>query len=305
MVYLLLAILCGSLFSIIFKLCQRHDVDGLQVILFNYALAFLFTLLPILGHIVLDSGVAVRDYFPGPSSWLLAFVQGLFFTFGFSVMDGSTRRSGVALTTVCARAALVLPVLLSWMLLGQPAPAWLPVLLTVVAMALIIGPTESGRDKQQAAGTARHATMLALLGVFFVFGLSDFFLKVVQHSVEKGHSADPDMMERQLRTLTCIIFLMASLASLAVCLVSGSFRKHKVTWETLGWGALLGIANIGCTSCMLRALGVMPTGVYYPLYNIGIVLVATLAGVLFFKERLKWVQVAGLALAVVAIALSF
>lgn len=302
MVYLLLAILCGSLFSIVFKLCQRHNVDGLQVILFNYALAFLFTLLPILGHIVFDAGVAAGDYIPGPSSWLLALVQGLFFTFGFSVMDGSTRRSGVALTTVCARASLVLPVLLSWMLLGQPAPAWLPVLLTVVAMVLIIGPTESGKDKPKAAG---HATMLALLGVFFVFGLSDFFLKVVQHSVEKGHSADPDMMERQLRALTCIIFLMASLASLAVCLVSGSFRKHKLTWATIGWGALLGIANIGCTSCMLRALGVMSTGVYYPLYNIGIVLVATLAGVLFFKERLKWVQVAGLALSVAAIALSF
>ena len=49
----------------------------------------------------------------------------------------------------------------------------------------------------------------------------------------------------------------------------------------------------------------MSTGVFYPLYNIGIVLVATLAGLLFFGERMKWVQVAGLALAVGAIALSF
>jgi multidrug transporter EmrE-like cation transporter len=56
---------------------------------------------------------------------------------------------------------------------------------------------------------------------------------------------------------------------------------------------------------MLKALAVMPTGVFYPLYNIGIVLVATLAGLLFFGERLKWVQAAGLALAVAAIAFSF
>ena len=56
---------------------------------------------------------------------------------------------------------------------------------------------------------------------------------------------------------------------------------------------------------MLRALGVMSTGLYYPLYNIGIVLVAALAGILFFNERLKWAQVAGLVLAVAAIALSF
>ena len=68
---------------------------------------------------------------------------------------------------------------------------------------------------------------------------------------------------------------------------------------------MLGFANIGCTSCMLRALAAMPTGTFYPIYNIGIVLVATLAGLLFFGERLKWVQVAGLLLAIAAIALSF
>jgi drug/metabolite transporter (DMT)-like permease len=342
MVYLLLAILCGALFSIVFKLGQRFGADGLQVIFFNYLVAFLFTLLPILAHIVLDPSVSSGDYVPGPSSWLLAVVQGAFFVTGFTVMDRSTRRSGVALTTVCARASLVLPVLLSWMLLGQPAPAWLPILLTVAALAFIVGPSgppvrsASSTDIVPSADTAPFAdapkltasstsgnssashlgpasgspsaglsSVLALLGVFLVFGLSDFFLKVVQHTVEKGTAAEPALMESRLSGLTCIIFLMATLAALGVCLLSGSFRKNKVTWATAGWGALLGIANIGCTSCMLRALGVMPTGLYYPLYNIGIVLVATLAGLIFFGERLSWRQAAGLALALSAIAFSF
>ena len=306
MVFLILAILCGSLFSIIFKLCQRHDVDGRQVTLFNYAVAFLFTLLPIVARTVFDPGTSASDYIPGASSWLLAVVQGLLFTFGFIVMDRSTQRSGVALTTVCARASLILPVLLSWILLSQPAPSWLPVILVVAAMALIIGPTET-RPAGRAAtgGPGRHAIMFALLGVFLVFGCSDFFLKVVQHTVDKGHSGNPVLIERQLSALTCIIFLMASVASLVVCAVSGSFRKHRVKWSTVGWGALLGFANIGCTSCMLRALAAMPTGLLYPLYNIGIVIVATLVGLLFFGERLKWVQVGGLVLAIAAIALSF
>ncbi len=306
MVFLILAILCGSLFSIIFKLCQRHDVDGRQVTLFNYAVAFLFTLLPIVARTVFDPGTSASDYIPGASSWLLAVVQGLLFTFGFIVMDRSTQRSGVALTTVCARASLILPVLLSWILLSQPAPSWLPVILVVAAMALIIGPTET-RPAGRAAtgGPGRHAIMFALLGVFLVFGCSDFFLKVVQHTVDKGHSGNPVLIERQLSALTCIIFLMASVASLVVCAVSGSFRKHRVKWSTVGWGALLGFANIGCTSCMLRALAAMPTGLFYPLYNIGIVIVATLVGLLFFGERLKWIQVGGLVLAIAAIALSF
>ena len=36
-----------------------------------------------------------------------------------------------------------------------------------------------------------------------------------------------------------------------------------------------------------------------------IVILATLIGVLFFKEKLKWLQVAGLVLAIAAIALAF
>ena len=105
--------------------------------------------------------------------------------------------------------------------------------------------------------------------------------------------------------LTCTIFLMASAVGFLVCLVMGSFRKHKVTWRTLAAGLALGVINIGCTSCALRALRVLATGTFYPLYNIGIVILATLIGVLFFKEKLKWLQVAGLVLAIAAIALAF
>ena len=78
MVFLLLAILCGSLFSIVFKLGQRSGVDGLQVILFNYSIAFLFTLLPIAARVAFDPSVAVEDYIPHASAWLLALVQGVF-----------------------------------------------------------------------------------------------------------------------------------------------------------------------------------------------------------------------------------
>ena len=161
MVYLILAILCGSLFSIIFKLGQKHGVDGLQVTLVNYVTAFVFTMLPIAGKIVFDHGVPAGNFLPSPSSWLLALVQGAFFTAGFTVMDRSTRRSGVALTTVCARASLILPVLLSWILLGQPAPAWLPVLLTVAAMVLVIGPAEAWpAGRQVARQLEQHARLV-------------------------------------------------------------------------------------------------------------------------------------------------
>ena len=307
MIYLLFAILFGSLFSVVLKICQRAQIDTQQVILFNYSSAFLLTLLPILLRMAGPDGVPPQDFTLRPASIGACVLQGVLFLTGFSIMDRCTMRCGVALTTASARASLILPVLLSWILLAQPAPSWLAVGLILAAMTLIVLPSgkDSSSPESSAVPQSRGKAALALIAVFIAFGLSDFTLKLAQHTVEPVTAGDSVLMNRQLDALTCMIFLMASIAGLVVCLVSGSFRKHKVGWRSLLAGLALGVINIVCTSCSLKALSVLATGTFYPLYNIGIVVVATLIGVLFFKEKLRPLQIAGLAVAVAAIALAF
>lgn len=307
MIYLLFAILFGSLFSVVLKICQRAQIDTQQVILFNYSSAFLLTLLPILLRMADPDGVPPQDFNLRPASIGACVLQGVLFLTGFSIMDRCTMRCGVALTTASARASLILPVLLSWILLAQPAPSWLAVGLILAAMTLIVLPSgkDSSSPESAAVPQSRGKAALALIAVFIAFGLSDFTLKLAQHTVEPVSAGDSVLMNRQLDALTCVIFLMASIAGLVVCLVSGSFRKHKVGWRSLLAGLALGVINIVCTSCSLKALSVLATGTFYPLYNIGIVVVATLIGVLFFKEKLRPLQIAGLAVAVAAIALAF
>lgn len=311
MLYLVIAILFGSLFSVMLKICQQWKVDTLQVILFNYVFAFLITLAPILYRMIgPGGGIPVQDFVLSKNSIGACVLQGLLFLAGFYTMDRGTFHCGVALTTAAARAALVLPVLLSWMLLDQPAPSWIAVGLILASMALIVLPAEDEEPVEAVpAGKSekalRRTAALALVAVFLAYGFSDFMLKIAQHSVERVSGDNPALMANQMRALTCTIFLMASVFGLLLCLAKGSFRKHKVTWRSLVGGLALGLINIGCTSCVLKALGVLPTGTFYPLYNIGIVILATLIGVIFFKEKLKWLQVGGLALAIAAIALAF
>ena len=310
MVYLIIAIVFGSLFSVMLKLCQRWQIDSQQVILFNYAFAFLITLAPILFKMAGPAAVPAQDFMLTRHSVWACVLQGILFLAGFSIMDRCTFHCGVALTTAAARASLILPVLLSWMLLSQPAPSWIAVGLILLSMALIVLPAEDEEPEDavpagMSAKTRRRLAELALLAVFVAFGLSDFTLKLAQHSVETVSAHDPVLEGRQMDALTCTIFLMATIVGVIVCLVTGSFRKHKISWRSLAAGLALGLINIGCTTCALRALRVLETGTFYPLYNIGIVILATLIGVLFFKEKLKWLQVAGLVLAIAAIALAF
>ncbi|MCQ2172890.1 MAG: EamA family transporter [Bacteroidales bacterium] len=308
MIFLLFAIIFGSLFSVIFKICQRRQIDTSQVILFNYVTAIVFSIVPML-MAVARGEAEFADYALAPKPLLLAVLQGVFFYLGFLVMNRSTWRSGVALTTAAARASLILPLILSWLFFSQTAPSWLLVALMLVAMGLMVIPAESEKhDASQLTGISEKArrvkTMLALLAVFLCYGISDFMLKVVQNSVDT---------EAGLSSQMTVIFISASAASLVACIANGSFRNdgraHRDSlhqgfrWRNFVGGLILGLVNTGCTACMLRALASISTSIFYPVYNICIVVLATLTGVLFFKEKIKPVQIGGLLLALTAISL--
>lgn len=182
----------------------------------------------------------------------------------------------------------------------------MPVIIVLAAILLIILPTKTQQhpeahltDKTDAQRT--RLAILLLFVLFVTYGLSDFSLKSTQYSVESRFEGNA--MDLRLSSLAAAIFLFASIFSLVFCFIRKSFRNFG--WKAVAGGLALGLVNSLCTSCSLRALSVMSTSLYYPVYNIGIVVISTLAGVIFFKEKIKWIQLAGLALAALGIVLLF
>ena len=289
MLYFLVAVACASLFSIMFKLCRLRGIDISQAMLVNYAVGALACLLP---YLTASPSVEVSGSFAGSLPFFLAAAIGIFYVTGFIVRDYSTQKCGVALTTVSARSALAVPVVLSWLLLGDKAPFWPAIVLVLVSLTLIAWP-QGGFSKGD--GDGRLPGRLAiLLELFIIYGFCDFSLKFVQHLVSA--SVPPALV-------TLVVFVSAFVLSLAYCLVKGVFRKHTFTWRELLAGSLIGVANSSCTVMVLHALGKMPATVFYPLYNVSVVLVCTLAGIFFFKERPSGLQIAGMVLALAAISI--
>ena len=303
--YLIAAIGFGSTFSILFKLCQRWGVDRMQVIFFNYVTAALTSWGPLLLREALGSGAGTEGLdlcgqadaaVAGlPSmAWVLAPVLGLLFMSSFIVNDLSVKKSGVALTTVSVRLSLVIPVLMSWLLLGQSEPRWLSVALILAAMILIA--LSSGRPAGGRPSDRKPGWSLVL--VFLTYGVCDFLLKYAQHIVT-AEAGNTDVLK-------AYIFLSAMVLSFIVCLSRGSFRRTTTPqprWKAILAGIFLGLANMLCTTLVLKALGTMPATVFFPLYNIGIVLVVSLVGILGFREPLRPGHIAGLLLAAAALAI--
>lgn len=287
MLYFLIATLCASLFSIMFKLCRLKDVGILQAMLVNYAVGMVFCISRAAAATDIVSGLRG---FAGSLPFFFAAAIGLFYVTGFIIRDFSTQKCGVALTTVSARSSLAVPITLSWLFLGDKVPSWGAVLVVLISLAMIAWPDGGiSRPSGKGSGMSR-LTVLAVL--FVIYGFCDFSLKYVQHEVSGSVPAT---------LVTAVVFVSAFLISLGYCLFKGAFRAHSFTWRELLAGSVIGLANSSCTVMVIKALGQMPATVFYPMYNVCVVLVCTTVGIVFFRERPTKLQISGMVLALAAI----
>ncbi len=277
MLYLLLAIVCAATYSVLFKLFACRDVDSLQAIAFNYLTATLLGVGLSLGD--LEGGVVLT-----PREWGLSVVMGVMFMAAFVLMARSTAISGVSVTTVAARVSLIIPVVCSYLFLpNQVEPRWVAIGVIILALVMVIWTPSKGDLKEQRRGLGG---VLLPLGVFLLFGANNFCLKWAQSGLEA---------EAATSQLSAAIFLFAALSSGGYYFAAT--RKRSFSWQSLVGGVLLGVANFFTTYFMLLGLGAMPSGVFFPIYHIGIVALVTTCGVALFRERLGVMQVVGLVVA--------
>lgn len=284
MLYLLIAIVFGSLFAILFKVFQQRGVDALQAIGVNYAVALL---LGLAGNVAMGRAVTV-------SAWIVpALFVGLFMMGGFVTMSRATLSHGVAVATIAARVSFVVPVLCAYFFLCGDEPRWLASALVIASLCLIFA------HRGSAVGGS-GVQWVYPLAVFLCYGFANFMLKLCQQIVAQTGGGDAD-----LSLLTSVAFMAALVYTIIYYWMQPRAQRRPLHRRNVWAGVVLGVVNMGCTYFLLKALMVIDGSVFYPVYNIAIVVIATLVGRLCFGERLSWWQYAGVAVAISAIALFF
>ena len=284
MIYLITAILFGSLFAILFKIFQRKGIDALQAIGINYVVAFA---LGSLGS--LTQGFSTT----GMASWILpAMGAGLFMMGSFVTMNMTTRSHGIAIATIAARVAFVVPVLCAFLFLHGDEPRWLASALVIASLLLIF------HHRQEINTSTRN--LLNPIPVFICYGMANFLLKLSQQIVAQNGGDNAE-----LSLVTGVAFLSALLFTLIYYMMQPRSSRQPLRWNNVVAGIVLGVVNMGCTFFLLKSLMTIDSSIFYPVYNITIVLIATLAGRFGFGERLTPLQYGGIAVAIAAIILFF
>lgn len=301
MLFLSLSILLSVLLLLNFRLFPRYEINTFQAIVFNYPVCF------ITGLLLLPSGQTFSVDFSQTWTWL-ALGLGVGFILTFLLSGASTQRMGITATSLANNLSLVIPVCFSLFVFqaGGGAAAfdrlnYLGLVLALVAVGLSTYKKETTVEKQVDGASPKTIRLglsaLLPVAVFLFYGATNTMINFM--NLRYIPSADKTVQV----TLTMVLGAVA--AGLLMLLVRVIQGKEKIQLRSLAGAVTLGVPNFLSFYTLLLALSAFGSnGAFvYPLYNIGVILLAAVVAALFFREQLSTANKLGLGLAVVAIAL--
>jgi drug/metabolite transporter (DMT)-like permease len=289
MLYLLLTVLLNAYLFVAFKIFERYGVDNLQAIVFNYCVCVI-TGSVFAGHFPIGSRSLQQPWI----YWALG--MGAAFISIFNLIAYCTREDGITTTTIANKLSMVIPVAFALWLYGDRMSVCkgLGILLAAPAVYLSSRAHKEGKKKQ-------NLWIAALL--FISSGLLDTLVNYIAHQYFTTN--DPQADEHGQTIYLIHAFGSAAtigLVAVSYLLITG---RRRFAWKNVVAGLTLGVPNFFSIYFLMRLLQThfLPGSAAIPVNNIGIVLVASMTAMLFFKEKARAQRIIGMVLSVVAILL--
>ena len=275
MLYLLLAIFCSSMVQFVMRLSTEKVKNNMSML----AVGYLTCTLIAAAYTGFDNLLPQSDGLLAAGG--LGFLQGLLYLLAFILLQYNDRKNGVVLSASFMKLGLLVPIGVSILCFGEE-PGIFHILGFIIAIPAIV---LINHDPQKStAATAK----LALIVLLLVGGMGDVMAKLYQ---ELG---TPDLAPQFL------LYTFGSALILSLALVI--WRKERLGKAELLFGVLVAFPNYFSSKFLLAALEQLDAVITYPCYNVGTILIATLMGIFFFRERLRknqWVAMAAIVAALI------
>lgn len=273
---LIASIACSVSVSILLKVARQKQVDVGQAIAVNYLVAVLLAVVLLQPH--------PASLLNPATPWWILIALGVLLPTIFLAMAAAVRHAGIVLSDAAQRLSLFIPLLASFLLFGEQLAGQkvLGVGLALLALlCLLIRPRHADGQSQN------MRSVLMLLAVWVGYGTIDILFK----QLSKAGAAFSSSL--------VVSFSLAGVLILASLL----FRRTVWNRNSLLAGLLLGLLNFGNIYFYIRAHQTFPENptLVFSAMNIGVISLGAIVGAGFFKEKLSLVNMAGVALAIVAI----
>ncbi|MBO5197796.1 MAG: MBL fold metallo-hydrolase [Lachnospiraceae bacterium] len=278
MIYLILAIVSSALISVCMRIGEKHVTNQMGMFMSNYAVCILFALLYLGANS--DAGTAIFQL--TGSAILMGAICGTLYLANFALLKFNMKSNGVVLSSTFMKLGVLIPTLMA-IVVFREVPTLLQIggiLLAVISIVMI-------HFEKDAAGEGK--SKLWLLIMLLVSGITDSMANVFE---KLGVSEAKD-------GYLLITFFTAFLISLVLMLRS----KSGVSKKDILFGIMLSIPNYYSARFLLLALTELPAVLVYPVCSVGTIVVITVVGILFFKEKLSAKKISALIMIMAALAL--
>ena len=275
MLFLILSIICSVTVGVIFKITRNYKCNPVQIITFNYVFAILFCYFafsPNLDEVTVNA------------PWNIYLSIGILLPVVFLFLAASIKHMGIVKTDAAQRLSLFIPILAAWFIFKEEFNSYKVIGLVIGFLALLFilrKPAENEQNKW-------FYPAIVLLG----FGVIDILFKQIAL-----YSTLP------YTTSLFVVFDIALAVSLLIVIYDTVMKKVKLEIKNILFGGLVGLFNFGNILFYLKAhqaFSENPSTVFAGM-NMGVIVVGSLVGVLFFKEKLSKMNFLGVVLALIAI----
>jgi len=296
----ILSVVCTVLLLVILKLFNNFKVEKFTAIVINYWVALVVGMLAT-NFIPEFGSIHQKEWFPH------AVALGFLFITGFYVIGLSLQHIGVAISTVVQKMSLVISVPFAILYFQEDANLLKvsAITLALLAVVCINIPAKKAIDEPKSTEnsvlddkkSARPAWIWFLpIYLLLSSGAIECLLQSAQNDIIKNDSLES-------ANFTMISFALAATMG-SIFLVYSLITKRLVfDLRSVIGGIILGIPNYFSIFFLIRSFSWLDKSVVLPLNNISIVVLTALIGLIFFKESLTKINLAGLLLAVGAIIL--
>ncbi len=286
MIYLVASVLLSVALLLNFRLFPRFGINTAQAIALNYPVCF------VTGWLLLPAGQSVNLDLSQTWTWL-ALGLGIGFIVTFLLSGASTQRNGITATSLANNLSLVIPVLFSLLVFRTATTFdWL----NYAGLGLAVVAVGLSAVKADGLSATKAGNWLPV-AVFLCYGATNTLINYMN----LRYISSPD--KTVVVTLTMV--LGAILGGILLLAWRWFRQGERIEGRNLIAAVTLGVPNFLSFYTLLLALSAFGgNGAFvYPVYNIGVILVAALVAGLFFREKLLTINKIGLVLAVLAIGL--
>jgi drug/metabolite transporter (DMT)-like permease len=282
LIFLFLSILFSTGLFIIFKYFGIYKIDVLKAIFVNYIVAFS------MGFLLAERQIPIAEIPLEP--WFTgALFLGALFVSIFFVMAMTAQKNGVSVTSIAGKMSVVVPVIFGIILYNESVT-----FLKLVGILIALSAVYLSSVKEQSS--EKNGTLFLPVLLFIGSGTIDTLLKYIQ----ENYVADEDVS-----IFSGSLFGIAAIFASIILVIKTVKKRTPFGLKNILAGIILGVPNYYSIIFLIKALQNknFESSTLFTINNVAIVVVSTLVGLLFFKEKFSVKNKIGVAMAILGIVL--